>query len=160
VTAARAGTLQRTGDLVRLVQETLKTPRRWKLRTGPGKWNLHPAARTFQVLRILVNRELANLEQLLRLLPNVLRPGGRAAILSWHSGEDRLVKSAFRAGLHAGLYEDVADEPVRAGPREKLDNPRSRSAKLRWARRAKSLDGGGAEVENDRESPVPPTNHS
>src|SRR5205807_1560165 len=71
----------------------------WRLHPAPGKWNLHPAARTFQVLRILVNRELGNLEQLLRVVPSCLRPGGRAAVISFHSGEDRLVKAAFRGGL-------------------------------------------------------------
>jgi 16S rRNA (cytosine1402-N4)-methyltransferase len=108
----------------------------WKLHPAPGKWNLHPAARTFQALRILVNRELANLEQLLRILPTLLRPGGRAAIISFHSGEDRLVKTAFRNGLKLGQYEEISPEPVRASYGERGNNPRSRSAKLRWARRA------------------------
>jgi 16S rRNA (cytosine1402-N4)-methyltransferase len=64
-----------------------------------------------------------------------LNPGGRAAIISFHSGEDRLVKTAFRDGLRAGIYRAVSDEPVRAGWNERAENPRSRSAKLRWARR-------------------------
>src|SRR5207249_3779325 len=98
-------------------------------------WKTHPAARTFQALRILVNRELANLAHLLRVLPGVLKPGGRAAIISFHSGEDRLVKAAFRDGLPAGVYEAASVEPVRASFAQKQDNPRSRSAKLRWARR-------------------------
>jgi 16S rRNA (cytosine1402-N4)-methyltransferase len=105
------------------------------LHPAPGKWNLHPAARTFQTLRILVNRELANLEQLLRVLPAVLAPGGTAAVISFHSGEDRLVKAAFRDGLRNGTYAAVSPEPVCAGAAERLANPRSRSAKLRWARR-------------------------
>jgi 16S rRNA (cytosine1402-N4)-methyltransferase len=136
VAAARAGQLARTGDLVSVIQQALGAPSRWKLHPKPGKWNLHPAARTFQALRILVNRELSNLEQLLRLLPGVLRPGGRAAVISFHSGEDRLVKAAFRDGLRLGVYEAAADEPIRAGFTERSANPRSRSAKLRWARRA------------------------
>jgi 16S rRNA (cytosine1402-N4)-methyltransferase len=135
-TAARAGAMTTTTDLARVVQEALEAPKQWKLRTGPDKWKTHPAARTFQTLRILVNRELANLQQLLRVLPAVLAPGGRAAVISFHSGEDRLVKSAFRDGLRSGVYAEVSDEPVRAGFAEKQDNPRSRSAKLRWARRA------------------------
>ena len=94
------------------------------------------AWRTFQGLRILVNRELANLTQLLRVLPDVLKPGGRAAVISFHSGEDRLVKAAFRDGLRAGVYAAVSEEPVRADYAERGANPRSRSAKLRWARRA------------------------
>jgi 16S rRNA (cytosine1402-N4)-methyltransferase len=135
VTAARAGEIMRTGDLVRVIQQATGAPTRWKLHPKPGKWNLHPAARTFQALRILVNRELANLEQLLRVLPGVLRPGGRAAIISFHSGEDRLVKAAFRDGQRLGEYDLIAPEPIRASGQERMSNPRSRSAKLRWARR-------------------------
>lgn len=108
----------------------------WKLRPAPGKWNLHPAARTFQTLRLLVNRELDNLRHLLRVLPSCLAPGGRAALISFHSGEDRLVKSAFREGLHGDMYDQIAEEPVRASWQERQSNPRSRSAKMRWARRA------------------------
>jgi 16S rRNA (cytosine1402-N4)-methyltransferase len=138
VEAARAGRLERTAQLAELISQTLRAGK-WKLLPRPGKWNLHPAARTFQALRILVNRELANLEQLLRVLPGLLRPGGRVAIISFHSGEDRLVKSAFRDGLRAGVWEAVSEEPVRAGEQEKLSNPRSRSAKLRWARAPAAL---------------------
>ena len=92
--------------------------------------------RTFQAIRILVNDELTALDAFLRDLPFCLAPGGRAAILTFHSGEDRLVKKAFRAGLEGGLYARVADEVVRATPEERGRNPRSSSAKLRWAVRA------------------------
>jgi 16S rRNA (cytosine1402-N4)-methyltransferase len=95
---------------------------------------LHPAARTFQALRMLVNRELANLQRLLDVAPNLLKPGGVIAIISFHSGEDRLVKQSFRDGRRAGVYDDIADDPVIATPEEATRNPRSRSAKLRWAR--------------------------
>lgn len=95
---------------------------------------LHPAARTFQALRILVNREMANLERLLKVLPDVLKPGGVAAIISFHSGEDRRVKHAFRDGEKAGVYSDSSRLPLVAGEAEQKANPRSRSAKLRWAR--------------------------
>jgi 16S rRNA (cytosine1402-N4)-methyltransferase len=139
-TAAQAGQLQRTTDLARVIQEAAGG-KPWRLHPRPGQWNLHPAARTFQGLRILVNRELANLEQLLRVLPTVLKPGGRAALISFHSGEDRLIKAAFRDGLRQGIYSAVAGEPVRAGQAERLANPRSRSAKLRWARRAGAASG-------------------
>jgi 16S rRNA (cytosine1402-N4)-methyltransferase len=88
---------------------------------------------------MLVNRELPNLEQLLRVLPHILRPGGRVAILSFHSGEDRLVKAAFRTGLRGGVYEMISEEPTRASWQERDANPRSRSAKLRWAVRPTSL---------------------
>ena len=97
---------------------------------------LHPATRTFQALRILVNRELANLDRLLAVLPACLVPGGVAAIISFHSGEDRRVKAAFRDGLAAGFYSRIAREPVVADESEQRTNARSRSAKLRWARRA------------------------
>ncbi len=140
IVAARQkkGPLERTSDVSRVIMEATQADaakHRWRLHPSPGRWNLHPAARTFQALRILVNRELANLQQLLRVLPTVLAPGGVAAIISFHSGEDRLVKSAFFDGLRAGVYRAVADEPLRATPEERWDNPRSRSAKLRWARR-------------------------
>jgi 16S rRNA (cytosine1402-N4)-methyltransferase len=102
---------------------------------------LHPAARTFQALRILVNRELANLDRLLTVLPNVLKPGGVAAIITFHSGEDRRVKNAFRDGLRAGVYSAENREPIIATEDEKRFNPRSKAAKLRWARRARVLLG-------------------
>ncbi|HUO08044.1 MAG TPA: 16S rRNA (cytosine(1402)-N(4))-methyltransferase RsmH [Phycisphaerae bacterium] len=97
---------------------------------------LHPAARTFQALRILVNRELANLENLLRVMPDVLKPRGTAVIISFHSGEDRRVKKAFKEGERAGVYAGISEEAVTATADEIECNPRSRSAKLRWARRA------------------------
>jgi len=100
------------------------------------KQKLAPVARVFQAVRILVNRELANLQQLLRVLPQVLKPGGTAAMISFHSGEDRLIKASFRDGLRSGVYEAVADDPIRPTLEERRENPRSRSAKLRWGRRA------------------------
>src|SRR5262245_50223906 len=135
VAARKERPLERTSDVARLLVEA-QGRGGWRLHPAKGKWNLHPAARTFQALRILVNRELANLEQLLRVLPSLLRAGGRAAVISFHSGEDRLVKAAFRDGLRQGVYSAVSDEPVRAGAAERQANPRSRSAKLRSARRA------------------------
>jgi 16S rRNA (cytosine1402-N4)-methyltransferase len=108
--------------------------RDFTLRRAAGA-KLHPAARTFQALRILVNRELANLERLLAVLPDCLNPGGAAAVISFHSGEDRRVKAAFREGLRAGVYSEASADPVVADEAEQRANPRSRSAKLRWARR-------------------------
>jgi len=92
--------------------------------------------RVFQALRIEVNDELGALDALLRELPRCLRRGGRVAVLTFHSGEDRRVKHAFTQGQRDGLYASVAREVIRASARERHDNPRSRSAKLRWARRA------------------------
>lgn len=97
---------------------------------------LHPAARTFQALRILVNRELANLDRLLAVLPDILKSNGVAAIMSFHSGEDRRVKEAFREGFRAGIYREISPDPMMADEAEQRSNPRSRSAKLRWVRRA------------------------
>jgi 16S rRNA (cytosine1402-N4)-methyltransferase len=97
---------------------------------------LHPAARTFQALRMLVNRELGNLQRLLAVAPGLLEPGGRIAMVSFHSGEDRLVKQSFRDGLRDGTYSEVTADPITATPAEQSANPRSRSAKLRYAIRA------------------------
>ena len=89
--------------------------------------------RTFQALRIAVNDEFGVLENLLRVLPQCLKPGGRVAILTFHSGEDRRVKGSFLQGKRAGIYSSIADEPIRPGSAEMYANPRSSSAKLRWA---------------------------
>ena len=95
---------------------------------------LHPAARTFQALRMLVNRELPNLERLLAVIPQTLKPGGTAAVISFHSGEDRIVKKSFLEGLRTGVFGAISDDPIMATEDEKVSNSRSRSAKLRWAR--------------------------
>jgi 16S rRNA (cytosine1402-N4)-methyltransferase len=92
--------------------------------------------RVFQALRIAVNDEYSALEALLRCLPHCLKSGGRVAIITFHSGEDRRVKKAFAAGLRDGLYVGIAQEVIRPSPQERSANPRSGSAKLRWARRA------------------------
>jgi len=92
--------------------------------------------RVFQALRIAVNDELSALDTFLRHLPSCLNPGGRVAILTFHSGEDRRVKKAFAAGQRAGLYTEIADEVIRPSKEEIYSNPRSAPAKLRWARRA------------------------
>ncbi len=92
--------------------------------------------RVFQALRIEVNDEFGVLDALLRDLPKGLKPGGHVAILSFHSGEDRRVKKAFQAGERSGVYAAVAPDVIRADMTERFDNPRSKPAKLRWARRA------------------------
>jgi len=94
--------------------------------------------RTFQALRIAVNDELSVLDAMLRSLPHCLRPGGRVAILTFHSGEDRRVKKAFQAGHRAGIYADVARDVIRSSMAETRANRRASSAKLRWAVRADS----------------------
>ena len=92
--------------------------------------------RTFQALRIAVNDEFGALEMFLRNLPECLKPGGRVAILAFHSGEDRRVKKSFLAGERAGVYVRIAEEVIRPGAEEVRANPRSSSAKLRWAVRS------------------------
>lgn len=128
---------ERTQQLRELIERVAPV----RIDRSPGapperKQRLAPVARVFQALRILTNRELANLQHLLRLLPTILKPGGVAAIISFHSGEDRLVKAAFRTGLRAGVYAAISDTPIRPTLEERIANPRARSAKLRWARRA------------------------
>jgi len=92
--------------------------------------------RVFQALRIAVNDEFGALDTFLRHLPQCLRPGGRVAILTFHSGEDRRVKHAFKAGAQVGHYAEIASEVLRPSAEELRANPRSASAKLRWARRS------------------------
>ncbi|HEY9173846.1 MAG TPA: 16S rRNA (cytosine(1402)-N(4))-methyltransferase [Verrucomicrobiae bacterium] len=91
--------------------------------------------RVFQALRVAVNDEFSALDALLRLLPSCLNPGGRVAILTFHSGEDRRVKKAFEAGLRGGFFAEIAREIIRPTSAERHANPRSAAAKLRWARR-------------------------
>jgi 16S rRNA (cytosine1402-N4)-methyltransferase len=90
--------------------------------------------RVFQALRIAVNDEFGALEAFLRNLPLCLKPGGRVAILTFHSGEDRRVKKSFKAFEAEGIFDEIARDVIRASPEERRDNPRSVSAKLRWAR--------------------------
>lgn len=92
--------------------------------------------RVFQALRIAVNDEFSALDTWLRQLSACLNPGGRVAVLTFHSGEDRRVKKAFAAGRRDGVYAEIADEVLRPTPAERNANPRSTAAKLRWARRA------------------------
>ncbi len=89
--------------------------------------------RTFQALRIDVNSEMEVLYEFLDKLPGVLAPGGRAAILTFHSGEDRLVKKAFKQGKREGIYSDVSKDVIRPSAEECRRNPRARSTKMRWA---------------------------
>lgn len=129
-----------TTQLANFCEEALAPPgTSWRLRQGQA-WVTHPAARLFQTLRLLVNREMSNLRHLLRTLPEVLAPGGTACIISFHSGEDRLIKQAFRDGLRSGIYDAISEEPMVPTDYEKKGNPRSRSAKLRWAHRSMTAE--------------------
>ncbi len=95
--------------------------------------------RVFQALRIAVNDEFAALDTFLRHLPQCLKAGGRVAILTFHSGEDRRVKHAFKAAGRDGLFSEISHDILRPTADEQRANPRSASAKLRWARRAAQL---------------------
>ena len=92
--------------------------------------------RTFQALRIDVNREFEVLYEFMEKLPDALRPGGRVAILTFHSGEDKLVKRALKEGYKAGIYADYAKDVVRPSAQECVKNGRARSTKMRWAVKA------------------------
>ena len=96
---------------------------------------IHPATRTFQALRIFINRELGDLRALLEAAPRILKPGGRVVVISFHSLEDRIVKDAFRDGIKDRYFRVLTKKPVTATKEESDRNPRARSAKLRAAER-------------------------
>ena len=127
--AAHRGELPTTQALVIAIREALAG----HVRDDDAELSVR---RVFQALRIEVNDEFGALDALLRQLPGCLRPGGRAAIITFHSGEDRRVKKAFAQGERDGLFAAVSHEVVRASAEEQRANPRSRAAKLRWARRS------------------------
>jgi 16S rRNA (cytosine1402-N4)-methyltransferase len=126
---AARGKLETTHALAQAIRRALPA------RLAPETAELS-VRRTFQALRIVVNRELEVLDAWLRQLPTCLRSGGRVAVLTFHSGEDRRVKHAFQQGRRDGTYSAVCDEVIRPSPAEQRSNPRSSPAKLRWARRA------------------------
>ena len=127
--------ITRVSELVRLVFAVKGlTMNSWKKQQRSSKFgSLHPAARTFQALRILVNDELGSLKELLRLAPYCLKPGGRIGIISFHSGEDRLVKQSFRDGVQNGIYQSAVKKAIVPRIKEVMSNPRCASAKFRWA---------------------------
>lgn len=125
VEARRRSTISTTGQLAEIVARAL----------GGRRGKIHPATRTFQALRIAVNRELESLELALPQAVGLLAQGGRLAVISFHSLEDRIVKHYLRAEASAGRLQLVTKKPIVAGDAEQRDNPRSRSAKLRIAER-------------------------
>jgi 16S rRNA (cytosine1402-N4)-methyltransferase len=101
----------------------------------PPMKHIHPATRTFQALRIYVNRELDEIRALLEAAPKLLKPSARLVVISFHSLEDRIAKDSFREGARQGIWSILTKKPVTAGEDEIERNPRSRSAKLRAAER-------------------------
>jgi len=94
---------------------------------------IHPATRTFQALRIYVNRELDEIRALLEAAPRLLKPSARLVVISFHSLEDRIAKDSLREGARQGIWKILTKKPVTAGEEEVEQNPRARSAKLRAA---------------------------
>lgn len=121
VLARQRSPIRTTGELAEIVARA--APR------GPRR--LHPARRAFQGIRIHINSELDQLDRFLAALPGLLNPGGRCAIISYHSLEDRRVKNAFRSGAADGTYQALTRKPLRPASDEVAGNPRSRSARLR-----------------------------
>lgn len=123
-------------QLVRLVINAKgMTEKTWKKKNKNMPFgSAHPAARTFQAIRIAVNGEIDALEKLLTDAPKCLTPGGRIGIMSFQSGEDKLVKKAFKEGLQNGTYQEISPKAITPAKWEIMKNPRSSSARLRWAR--------------------------
>jgi len=115
-----------TGQLARIVASAAPAMKQERI---------HPATKTFQALRIYVNRELDEIRTLMEAAPKLLKPSARLAVISFHSLEDRIVKDSLREGAREGIWEILTKKPVTAGEEELDRNPRSRSAKLRAAER-------------------------
>jgi len=113
-----------TGQLARIVASAV-----------PPMKHIHPATRTFQALRIYINRELDEIRALLEAAPKLLKPSARLVVISFHSLEDRIAKDSIREGAQQGIWKILTRKPVTAGEEEMDRNPRSRSAKLRAAER-------------------------
>jgi len=126
----RARPIRSTAHLAQVISAALRSMNRHGARE-----KIHPATKTFQGIRIYVNRELDDLKALMQAAPQVLKPGGRLVVISFHSLEDRIVKDALRDGREKGIYTVLSKKPVVASEEECDRNPRSRSAKLRAAER-------------------------
>lgn len=121
--------IRSTTTLSRIVRETVAS----KISKDAERVTEKTLQRVFQAFRIAVNGEFSVLEQFLQSLPYVMAPGGRAAILTFHSGEDSRVAESFAQGVASGLYGETNEEPVRPSGEERYSNPRSKCARLRWA---------------------------
>jgi 16S rRNA (cytosine1402-N4)-methyltransferase len=123
---ARGRLITTTGQLARIVASAAPSMKQERI---------HPATRTFQALRIYVNRELDEIRALLEAAPKLLKPSARLVVISFHSLEDRIAKDSLREGAQKGIWEILTRKPVTAGEEEMERNPRSRSAKLRAGER-------------------------
>lgn len=128
----KGGRIDTTTQLTAVIEEALSFLPAAERKEGVKK----SCQRTFQALRIDVNSEFEVLYTFLEKLPSVLKSGGKAALLTFHSGEDRLVKKSFRQLYRDGVYSDIAKDVIRPSPEECAQNPRARSTKMRWAIRA------------------------
>ena len=126
----RARPIRTTAHLAQVISAALRS-----MKHDRGHEKIHPATRTFQAIRIFVNRELDDLKALLTAAPQVLKKGGRLVVISFHSLEDRIVKDSLREGKEKGVYNVLTKKPLTATEEEIDRNPRSRSAKLRSAER-------------------------
>jgi 16S rRNA (cytosine1402-N4)-methyltransferase len=151
----KARPLRTTSQLAEVVLRSLARPSRPGDQAKSTRRRLHPATRTFQALRIAVNRELESLEMVLPQAAIALAPGGRLAVISFHSLEDRIVKAFFRRESqdclcpprqpactcgHRASLKELTRQPLRPGPQEVQENPRSRSARLRVAEKLAKID--------------------
>ena len=131
----KGGHIDTTTKLRALIEETLQfIPEKERKETVKKT-----CQRVFQALRIDVNNEFEVLYEFMDKLPGALKPGGRAAILTFHSGEDKLVKKALKQGYKAGIYAEYARDVIRPTAQECTRNPRARSTKMRWAVKADHL---------------------
>ena len=128
----KRGTIETTRELAAVIEEALS----FLPPNEREKEVKKSCQRTFQALRIDVNSEFEVLYSFLEKLPKVLKSGGRVAVLTFHSGEDRLVKKAFRQHQREGIYSEICEEVIRPSAQECFQNPRARSTKMRWAIRA------------------------
>lgn len=125
-------TIETTGELRQAIEEALSFLPEKERKEAVKK----SCQRTFQAIRIDVNSEFEVLYEFLEKLPDVLEPGGRVAILTFHSGEDRLVKKSFKTLKKQGIYQEISEDVIRPSKEECIKNPRARSTKMRWAVRA------------------------
>ena len=135
--AERRGRIETTTQLRQIIEQVVREENKKSGEAELKELAKKSCQRSFQAIRIDINHEYEVLYSLLEKLPEVLAPGGRAAILTFHSGEDRLVKKMFKEGKRSGAYREISKDVIKAGQEECFRNPRARSAKLRYAIKAK-----------------------